>query len=104
MATWTVSAFDLTCGSCGGGIPAGQPMQLLTVKRLVRCVQHATGPVNEPEVDLERARIDIEREREAMQRPSTGGGAEVRIPRRPRPFKSLGEMFDPRAAAAGKDA
>ena len=70
MAIWTVSPFALTCGSCGGVIPAGQPVQLLTVKRLVRCVPHATEPVNEQEVDLERARME------------PGGGADERIPGR----------------------
>jgi hypothetical protein len=77
-------------------------MQLLTVKRLIRCVDHATEPVNWQEVDLERARVEMEREREAMQRPETGGGPERLRPARVKSFKQIGELFDPKLAQTGE--
>ena len=101
--TWTMATIDLSCGRCGRRIKAGEPIQLLTSKRLVRCVEHATGPVNHEELDLEQARIEADREREAL-RDRPVRQAPVRIHRPAKAFTPLADLalpFDSRRAAAG---
>lgn len=104
MATWTVYPMDVACGSCGASVPAGEPVQLLTERKLVRCVEHASEPVNMAEVDLEHARIEFDR----CAVRATPAVASTPERYRPQGFRSLVEsarpLFDSKRAALGKDA
>jgi hypothetical protein len=88
---WTVTRNDATrCGACGRVIAADRPMQLLTARMLVRCVDCAHGVVNHEEVDLERERIRMERERPPQEhRHGFATFGDLKLP------------FDPKKAAAG---
>lgn len=100
--TWTVSPIAVTCGSCGRVIAAGEPLQHVTAKRLVRCIEHALGPVNHTEIDLERFRL----EREAIARESsTLTVGQSRPAARPtsRFDRDRALPFDRKSAAAGRD-
>jgi hypothetical protein len=109
MAAWTVSVVDVSCGSCGRVIRADEPFQVLTSKRLIRCATHASGPVDDVEVDLERARIEMDRERQALKTAQGEAAPVVRHARvrSPQGFKSLMDaarpLFDAKAVAAGGD-
>lgn len=100
MAAWTVFGMPVQCGACGELVPAGEPVQLVTSRQLRRCAEHAFGPVNWQEVDLERARLEMEQARErtpaAVEARPRGGSAM-------RSYASIADTlpFDPRAAAAG---
>jgi hypothetical protein len=64
--TWTVFPIDVLCGGCKQTIPPDQPVLLLTRVRLRRCVACAAGLDVEPnpvEIDLERARLEMDRAR-----------------------------------------
>jgi hypothetical protein len=103
MATWTVFPLDVSCGACSRVIPAGEPVQLLTSRQLKRCQDDAVGPVDWQELDLERARLEMERAREAEQSQAaqSRGGAVVRHQRPTKSFQRVSDMklpFDPRAA------
>ena len=105
MATWTVFPHPVRCGACGREVPADAPVQLLTAKQLRRCEVDATAPVNWVEVDLERARLEMDRERAAL-RDDAAIVASLRRPPFPQTFRPLRDLplpFDAKAAACGRE-
>jgi hypothetical protein len=104
---WTVMPLgvDLECGCCGATIPGDSPFALVTIRDLVRCQPCAVAAgfaFDAEEVDLERFRLEQERQRRPV---PTMVQSPVRVPA-PRPMvraSELAHLFDPRAAAAGRD-
>jgi hypothetical protein len=74
---WTVVPHaGRCCGGCSATLAADTPVQVVVLpgvrglgRERYRCENCAGEPVNLEEVDLERARLLMERERAAMQRP-----------------------------------
>jgi hypothetical protein len=122
MSVWTVYPYAVACGICGEVIPDLQPVLEMRPSspshtgKMRRCAYCATVrqgiPVNHDEVELEKARLDLETARAAERREHALAHPRpiVRIPapRPPRPFRSLGDVglsaARGKAAAAGRDA
>jgi hypothetical protein len=110
---WTITVVEATCGRCGDRIFVDQPVALITAKRLPRCRSCAVemfGQVDEREIEAAREQRDANRARDAE--PPSATLSNTRPTYRPRPkapteFAKLGELggslFDPKAAAAGKE-
>jgi len=102
---WTVFAWPVTCGSGYGEhvIAAGDPVCL--VGPLRRCAAHASTPVDQAAVD--QARHALEAAAAASSRAPLPSSPPRRVSRRRpvQPFTRVGDLFDPKALAAGeKDA
>jgi hypothetical protein len=103
---WTVVPLGslAICGACDAVIAPDQPIALLTTKRLTRCENCAARlgfTADAQELDLERFRLEQER----IARPSPAPSPVVRVPA-PRPMVRAGDLaylFDPKAAASGRD-
>lgn len=102
MARWTVGSMPRSCGACGGEIPAGDPVALLTAKNLVRCAFCAG-------VDLDHAQVDEARQRLAAELAAVSPVTQFELYRHRRtravaPASAIDtSLFDAKAVRAGND-
>lgn len=114
MRRWTCARGTESCGYCQRTIAAGQPVLAVsfggrTAERY-RCADHTDGePVNWTEVDNERWRREREAQIEAANMPEPPRLKEP-APARETPMGQFlpihgfaRQVFDPKAAAAGRD-
>jgi hypothetical protein len=102
---WTVFAWPVTCGSGYGEhvIVAGDPVCL--VGPLRRCAAHASTPVDQAAVDQARHALEAAAAaRSHSPGPPGPPGPPRRVSRRRpvQPFTRVGDLFDPKALAAGE--
>lgn len=106
-AYWTVLTIPVTCGSADGEheVPAGHPVRV-GPGCVRRCEVHAHVDVDWAQVEAARHRIDAAAAEDAARREREPQSASAPRFRRPRPvqpadFVRAGELFDPKALAAG---
>jgi hypothetical protein len=105
--TWTVlpAGVDSACGNCGARIVGGYPIALTSQRRArcQACARELGFELNVEELDLERFRLEQERQARPTPAPSTVP-LRMPAPRPMLPFAVLGELpFDPKEAAVGRD-
>jgi len=95
------------CGYCGDYIEPGWPIAVLAKGTQIRCATCADNlgfPINFAEVDLERARLEIEARRSQQKteayRRETRRDAPAAEPSRMRPIEQIEMGFDYAKAAA----
>jgi len=112
MKRWTVAPeAGLTCGACFVRVQHNQAVQEITLplrgpnRIRYRCESCADGVPDQQEIDLEKARLEMELERAAIAAVEPSASRSVH---RHRPMRSLKELagslpFDAKSAAAGRD-
>lgn len=109
---WTVSRVDGRCGSRGCAIPAGDPVAVLArgrVRWCQACAEREGFPIDWTEVENERWRLEHELAREAARRLQAPDITRLpppvvlTKPKPPKPYTQVGDLFDPKSLAAGRD-